>query len=329
MARTLTTPLDDATFEHALAVLDRARPSPGQDRLFQLLNLAVWIAVTLAGVYFVLRRTGGLAPGSLAGITIAWAIALVYVAIVPLFVVNWPLVRKLWRAARRQRQLATSLKRRISDQFRVRRRERRLLHLTTFILNIVGLIVAVGALAGVLLAATAGDPVAPRLALYAVAAVFGVSCMFLHFMARGRERLKVIADLRTTLIAAHDPADERQLTAEAYDEIAHIERGQIAADRRRSVKAASKKSFARTYAAKEHRAVREVKQALPPDTLMRVQACIDTLTRNPEETASEIRSGVSYTPIPGTTLELGYAVDTGAREIKVLSVSPVAGEWPL
>ena len=314
--------LDDATFEHALAVLDRARPSPLEDRLFGVMNLAVWMAVTLTGVYFVLRRTRELEPGSPAGITIAWTIALIYVAIVPLFVVNWPLVRKLWRAARRRRQLATSLKRRIADQFRVRRRERRLLHMTTFGLNVAGFIVAVGAAAGLVLELTSGEPVGPRLWVYGVTAVFGLSCMFLHFMARGRERLQVIAELRSSLLAAHDPSDERQLTPEAYDEITHIERGQIAADRRRSVRSASKKAFAFTYAAKEHRAVRDAKQALPPETLVRVQAFIDTLTRRPEGVTVDMRGGVAYVRVPDTALELGFTVDADSREIRLLSVEP-------
>jgi hypothetical protein len=286
------------------------------------MNLAVWMAVTLTGVFFLLRRMGLLESGSLAGRSIAWGIAVIYVSIVPLFVMNWRLVRRLRRAARQRRRLATSFKRKLTDQFRARRRERRVLHLTTFILNVAGLIVAVVAAAGLLLELASGAPVAPRLTLYAVAGVFGVSCMFLHFMARGRERLDVIADLRTSLLAAHDPADERQLSPEAYDEIARIERGQIATDRRRSVRAASVKSVEQMYGTREHRAVRDAKHAMPPETLMCVQACIDTLTRGPALSTVDTRGEITYVRVPGTALELGFTVDDVAREIKLLTVEP-------
>jgi hypothetical protein len=180
------------------------------------------------------------------------------------------------------------------------------------------------ALLAILLELLLGDREIPRVTFWVVAMVFGTSCMCLHFIARGRERLQVIAELRSSLLASNDPTDPYQLSNEEYDEITRIERGEIDADRRRSIRSASGRVLQQTYGSKEHRAVREAKLALPPEVLVRVQASIDSLVREPRAVRATTRDGVSYLRVPDTPLEVGFSVDSKAREIKVLSLLPVS-----
>jgi hypothetical protein len=318
------THLDAGAFEQALAVLDRAQPSAREDWLFRLLNLAVWGAVTLTAFYLVMHLLPGFEHGSEA-LWLARAIAVLFVAIVPVFVVNWRLVKKLRTAARQRRRLAPSFRRRLMNRFKARRRQHRLINLATLVLSLVGYVVAVVALLG-LIVELLPDP-APlntgRVTLYSVAVVFGLSCVFLHFMARGRERLQVIAELRSSLLASRSSANDSQLSPEDYDEITRIERGQIAADRRRSVKAAARESLEYAYGLREHRAFREAKLQLSPETLMRVQACIDQLTSGPGAVAGIGRAddATAYIHVPETSLQIGFTVDRDAREIRLLSLS--------
>src|SRR4029077_14907490 len=130
--------------------------------------------------------------------------------------------------------------------------------------------------------------------------------------------------LKASLLAGRNAANETQLAAEDYDELTRIERAQISADRRRSLKAASGKSLDSQYSSKEHRSVRDAKLALVPETLVKVQACIDRLVAHPPayDEATQIRDRVSYVRVPDTSLEIGFSVDREAREIKVLSLGP-------
>jgi hypothetical protein len=257
---------------------------------------------------------------------IARAIALIYVGIIPLFMLNWRLIRKLRQAAQMRTRLAPSWRRRVTDQFKARRRSHRLANVATFALCLLGYLVVTLGLIGLLFELVPGPFSSPRAILYATASVFGLSCISLQFIARGREQLQVIAELRSSLLADRS-ASESRLTGEDYDEITRLERGQIASDRRRSFRAASSDgSLERTYSAKEHRGVRDAKLSLAPEILVRVQACIDRLTLRTGAVASatQARDGISYMRVPDTPLEIGFRVDTAAREIRVLSLGPAS-----
>ena len=152
--------------------------------------------------------------------------------------------------------------------------------------------------------------------------LFGASCWFLDFMTRGRERLEVITELKSSLLGSRNAANETQLAAEDYDEITRLERAQISSDRQRSLKAASTISMDDEFSSKENRAVREAKQALAPAAVAKVQACIDRLTADPraQNAMKETRDGITYIRVPDTPLEIGFKIDWEAREIKVLSL---------
>jgi hypothetical protein len=186
MAQSRPTYLDAGMFEQALAVLERARPSPRENQLFGLLNLLVWGAVGLTTVYLLLRLS--VFHIERPPVWIAWAIALIYIVIIPVFILNWRLVTKLRRAARLRRRLAPSFRRRLMDQFTARRRQRRLANLATLALSLLGYLVAIPALLGLIseLFPAETRSILQPIDAFAVATVFGLSCIFLHFMARGR-----------------------------------------------------------------------------------------------------------------------------------------------
>ena len=317
MSQSLPTHLDSAMFAQAWGVLERAQPTPRENLLFRTLNLMVWGAVGLTSLFLLLRWLG--VPSGGAFLWVARAIALLYVLIVPVFLLNWRLVKKLFRAARSRRMLEPSFRQRLAGLFKARRRRHRLANLATFALSILGGLVAGASLLG-MISEMLPDGNAARFRVFSVATVFGLSCVFQHFIARGRERLAVIAELQSSLLAGRNAANESQLTAEEYDEITRIERGQILSDRRRSIKSAARESLEQTYSSKEHRAVRDAKLALPPETLVKVQACLDRLTADPplDDETLDTRAGISYIKVPDTALEMRFSVDREAREIKVL-----------
>jgi hypothetical protein len=345
MAQSRSTHLDRHLFEQALGVLERERPSRLEDRLFRFLNQLVWGALALTALYLLLLWPFGL--GQDAARPVARAAALLYILVIPVFLLNWRLVNKLRRAARWRRRLAPTWQSRLMQQFSIRRGQRWLYNLPTLVLSVVlGYPATLVGLVG-LFFELIRDPIdRARLTVAVAIAVFGLSCIFLHFIARGRERLAVLADLTASLLGSRSAANEGLLTNEQYDEIIKIERAQIVTDRRRSLQAATGESvlsrivrallFWRKpsrqapdvkYASKESRSVREAKKALAPAVLSRVQACIDRLTSAPRAEArnTQARDGVSYIRVPDTLLELGFTVDWEGREIRLLSLGSTGG----
>jgi hypothetical protein len=323
MDRSRTTHLDSRVSEQALAVLERERPSPREELLFRLLNQLVWGAVGMTALYLLLRR---FEVDEDAARPVAWAAAVIYILIIPFFILNWRLVHRLQRAARLRKALAPSLRRRLMDAFTARRGQRRLANLATLALTLLGGVIVLVGVFGLmveLIRFVIGDSmVRARLILAAVMTVFGLSCIFLHFMARGRERLQIVVELRSSLLGSRNAANETQLAAEDYDEITRIERAQISSDRKRSLRAASDVRLQNPFSSKENRAVRDAKLALAPDSMANVQACIDRLIADPRADVerTQTRDGISFVRVPETSFEIGYSVDWEACEIKILSL---------
>jgi len=313
--------LDSVTFEQALAVLERERPSPLQDHLFRVLSVLIWGAIGLTALYLLLQ-TPALAPG-LASFHFARAAAVFYVLIIPVFVLNWQLVIKLRTAAKMRNRLATSWKRRLMQSFVEKRRQRRLSTLATLALSGLGYVVGSVGVVGLVMELTRNSTDGgARLTVAAVMIVFGISCIFVHFMARGRERIEVIGELRSSLLRQHTAGSETQVAGALYDQITRIERTQIAADRLRSIKAAAAIPAQELFSLKEHRGVHQARVALPPPAAASVQAYIDRLLANPgaDGDIQDTADGISHVRVPDTVLEIGFTVDWTAREIKLLSL---------
>jgi hypothetical protein len=171
-------------FEQALAVLDRERPSPREDTLFNLLYILVWSVVGMTALYLLLRLRG--VPLGAGYLWIARAVALLYVMILPTLFFNSQLVQKLRRAARLRRRLSPTFKRRLADHFKARRHQHQLTNLATLTLGLIGQAIAVLGLLGLFFQLLPdGNPINPaRFTFFLVAGVFGVSCFSLHARTR-------------------------------------------------------------------------------------------------------------------------------------------------
>jgi hypothetical protein len=307
--------------KQAWVVLERAQPTRREETLFRALGALVWAALTLTVLYLGARLA--LFSPSLTSGWVARAIAVLYGAILPLLLLNARLVRKLWSAIRAERMHEPSLRAQVTAGFRTRWRAQRLVSIATFLLSGVGLLVGgLGVLGIVLELFPDGQPVPANLTLWSTAVAFGLSCLLIRFIARGRQRIAAINELRQRLLANQTAGNESQLAPKEYDAITRIERAQITADRRRSVRSSLKEPLDQAFSLREHRAFREAKVPLGPETLVSVQACLDQIVANPDS-----GRGVVDTPgrprrvqVTGTDLHVTFVVDQDAREIRVLSL---------
>lgn len=322
MNKAATAQLDDRQFERALSIVERERPTPLQARRFQLLQLVVWGAFlfTAAWLYLVFGFSASTAYPAL-----MLALAC-YLAVIPLFLLNLVMIRQLWRAAVLRRTLRlTEL---LRPHFRKRRLRHRVYNRVTFAMSLFGYIVC---LLGLMLLAA---PDAAGLLTATIVFFWGLSCIAIHFMARGAERFRVISDLRAALLKgkASSPAGTSEpvvVAAEHYDAISRLERAQIRHDRQRSI-ASGMHMKSQGYVMRVSRSVRETEQTLEPTELVSLHATLYRLSRDPAAVSgvTDPETGQVFTPIPGTPFEIGFSVDETHREVRVYSLRRVDAATP-
>jgi hypothetical protein len=313
--------LSPQVFEQAQAVLDRERLSARELFLFHLLRQFVWAAVALTGLYVFLRVRVNLDPGELK--FVAWAVAALYIAIVPLLIMNSRVVAKLWRTARFQNSLEPVWERRLKDLVRRHRSRHPVEYVTTLLLIVLFGLPALIVGAGGLLLELTGEASVEGITIAVVGIMFGLSCLLLRFTAIGRDRLEALEELRASLRNSRTTGSEdRQVPGRVYDAIARLQRQQLAEDRQRVIASITETGLRRRYSSREHRSVRNTRVALSSEAALRVQACIDTLTLSPSDCQpSRVVDNVSFLPVEGTSLEIGFTVDHEAREIRILSMT--------
>jgi hypothetical protein len=315
MDEVATTYLDSRQFEQALAILERERPSPSDERRFRLLNQVVWSAVFLTlGWFFLLPSNPAVARWLLI------AAVFFYVVSVAMVAANVGLGRKLVRAAMLRRSLR--LWPRLRPSFKARRRRHAVQNLVTLVLTLVGYPIFLFGVFGLLIELldsrdSAGLPLA------VVQTVFGLGCISIHFIARGKERLEVISELRSDLVARRSTAGTRvEVSEDKYEQIASIERAQIARDRRRSLARPAKDT--QGYVLRLHRSLREAEAQLEPEVLMQVRECARQLLVDPAGNPGGSPSEWSYAEVPGAGYELAFTVDHARREVHVMELRPLA-----
>ena len=320
MADAATTTLTNRQYEQALAILERERPSPAQEQRFRLLNQAVWGALLFSFVYGVMFPVAG-AQRAYPALLLA---AFCYVLTVPLFFLNLGLVRKLQRAATLRKSLR--LAEWLQPFFSRRRHSHPVYNAITLALSAIGYPVCVVGVVGLVLSLL--DPSSDGLALSTILIVFGLTCIFIHFIARGAERLKVIAELRSGLLAAApsssgDNQESVHVRVEDYDEIAGIEREQIRSDRTRSV-ARGHRAASTGYVLRLSRQLRDMESELGEDARRLVDERVQQLLAEPEpaDARAEYGTGLFRIDVPGTRFEIAYLVDHERREIRACSLAP-------
>ena len=315
---TTVTP-DRQLFAQALAVLERERPTRRAELLFHLLN-GLWLGALLLTVLYIIQLQTFEVSQDKAR-PIAWAAASFYVLIVPFSLLNLGFLSQIRRAASLQRQLNPNWKLGLQARFSDRRGQRTIANLATSVLYLgVGLVFVLAGGLGLYVQLFIGPAVPVQLALVMVLTFFGVTAVLLPYVAKGRERLQVIAALRTSLLAEQ---------TDAYDEMARFDRNRVRADRERSIKMFNRSGAKATvgessYSYQESRAVRDAKQALASTELMGVLAHIDRLSAEPPHgNETDSHGQISYDRIEGTHLELAYSIDHEARDVRLISLAPL------
>ena len=177
--------------------------------------------------------------------------------------------------------------------------------------------------AGGLLLELTGEASVEGITIAVVGIMFGLSCLLLRFTAIGRDRLEAVEELRASLRNSRTTGSEdRQVPGRVYDAIARLQRQQLAEDRQRVIASITETGLRRRYSSREHQSVRNARVALSSEAALRVQACIDEVTLSPSDCQpSRVVDNVSFLPVEGTTLEIGFTVDHAAREIPILSLT--------
>jgi hypothetical protein len=318
MAERATAQLTSRQYRRALEIVERETPTPQQSRWFRRLQQTVWSALLFSAAWVVIARYYSFEPAYPA---LLLAVAC-YVALIPLLVVNLGMVRRLIRAARLRRILGLAAG--LDPHFRERRRHNRWINRLTLVMSVVGYFsLAIGLL---LLFLELLEPDPWGLAIIAVTFAWGLSCVALHFMARGVERLQVISYLHDALVEsmASQPAGTAApvtIPAEHYDAISRLERAQVQADRKRSI-AAGLQERADSYVLRLSRSFVKEEQDLDGEVLSIVNEALYRLTRNPPGAPAAPQP--SFVPVPGTPLEMVCQVDHDRREVRVYSLRDTA-----
>ena len=153
--------------------------------------------------------------------------------------------------------------------------------------------------------------------------VVAFSLILMHYMRKGRERLRMVESLRSSLLGHVD--ERTPLPSTDYAQIARIERAQILYDRQQSIRTRSKKAEKSIYVVQMSRAVIKARAELDDETKMRVEEEIDELASKPRVGGlkEDAEAGIVHLRVPGTSAEIGYSVDDKARRIKVHSLRPL------
>jgi hypothetical protein len=310
--------LTSQQFEQALAILQAEQPLQRQEGLFRLLRQAVWGTMLFLSVYILTVTVAG-AKRAYPALLIAVGCSL---ATTVLFFVNLGLMNKLRRAASLRRQLRLS--ERLRASFRARRRHHPIRNAVTFAVSVVGVLTSAVGLFG--LVESLREPDAFGFEFAASLTVFGFTCVCIHFMARGAERLTVIAELRSSLLegrnASNAPAERPiALAAADYDEISEMERRQISRARERSVEI-GRASNRESYVLKTSQAFRHSAIGLEAGIRGSIDERIHKLLVDPTPRDARLdeATGLRYVTVPDTPLEIAYTVDHDRRELRAFAL---------
>ena len=247
-----------------------------------------------------------------------------FLSLVPLWILNLGLVRKLWGMARARHRLG--LNEALVPAFRAERSKHRLWNILTASLAVLALVVILFGTVGVMTESTfsLGD----KVILLTVLPIVGLSFGSIHYVRRGMERLGVVerlySDLQPLVNAEAAPGDVK-IPEHDYEIIARLERNQITERREQSAARATHDPNAFGYAVQLSFAAQEAKDGLPAEEQNRVDEEILRLVREPQ---SEMRRSVPDTDglhtvrVKDSAVDLRYRIDDAAQRIQIARIVP-------
>jgi hypothetical protein len=168
--------------------------------------------------------------------------------------------------------------------------------------------------------------------LIMVVLVLFLSFVSIHYIRRGMERIAVVEGLRDAVSRGRNEDDEVEVSGEAYDLIANMERDQIIRERQsRLQRAAEKRPDEFGYAVQTSFAAQDAKGLLPEDQGGLVDAQIQRLARDPgtDRARSHIdgRTKLHRLSVEGAPVSVEYEIDDQAQVVRVMRIeaSPPGG----
>jgi hypothetical protein len=325
--------LDAQELESALGILQREQvacvPTERERRLYRWFNIcvystaALWVFVSASSVFIISR-----APGDIVNsdrfVAILGFISLVNgvltVGAVVLLLLNWGLIRKLYRHAQLRKRL--KLANYFANAFSAERKTTVVRNVTTLLMSIAGWLLILTSfflVGGFILASIEGITANAGLdvvyfVIVILIALVGVSLISFRYVQRGKQRLEVVMRLQTTLTkqaTRGDEAKEVEVLPEDYNAIATFERQHIIHDRANSIASGRTQADGPSYLCQSSRQMHLAKSKLTPELLVKVEGAIAELLIAPPlaVAANDAQPERSTMPVAGTGLWIEYDVD--------------------
>jgi hypothetical protein len=148
--------------------------------------------------------------------------------------------------------------------------------------------------------------------------LIGYMYVWLHYLRRGENRLRIVARLRSSLSNSGG-----QLSPSDYNQIARIRQGLISIERAESIQKFSPKKLA-FFVQKSH-SVQAKQLELDPTGRLQVQAAVESLADGAGGMEDGGEAGeLCWLKVPETTVEIGYFIDKIDRRIRVASLRRAA-----
>jgi hypothetical protein len=325
--------LDARQLDTALDILRKEQkanlPSRRENAFYALLNTSVYTCM-LAFVTFAILNfaktddiavpcTDDLVSCALDTFAIIWIVSGLLAVI--LFLLNFPLLSKLWRQLKFVRRLGLSEF--ATMLWRERQLSSRIFQLTTLILGLVaGLFIGV-------ISILLGKPIYIVLGFF-VGTTIGITG-FIRQRKLQLEAMSQITGLEQTLADYKTTAEQRgvshiELPSNEFEEIARIETARIRRQRAEAIENFDKSKDAQ-YVVMKSNAIRQALATLDIDTRLRVEEVIETLGREAKSNAriNAPTEEVMRLRVPEENLEIVYCVEETHQRLKVLSLESAAG----
>jgi hypothetical protein len=254
---------------------------------------------------------------------------LISLATLVLFVLNYGLMRKLYRHAQLRRRLKLAYY--FAPAFSAERRQDRLKNALTMMVVAIGALFVLTGILGMVASVLAvrsqsgsltGEQflVLAGVSLAMLGGGLGLAC--LHFVRRGKQRLELVLRLEQAL--AKQAGDGSQaggalLSSEEYHALAGLERTQIIRDRVSSIVSGRQENAALGYMCQTSRQMQEAKTRLPPELLAKVEDEITRLLADPMPAgaAADPATGARRIPVAGTSLAIEFDVDPNRHLVRL------------
>ena len=336
--------LDAQGLEAALGILHREQaaylPTRREDLLYRAFNVSAFTMAGVAAIVIfllpVMDDMAGVLEERLFGAMIAVlfiAGGLLSVVTLVLFILNFGLIRKLYRHAQLRRRLKLAFY--FAPVFSAQRRQTRVKNVLTMLIIVIGVLFGLagilGAVVSVLLWASRGfltlnaaqALVGVGFSLAVLGGGLGLAC--LHFVRRGKQRLDLVMRLERTLAeqaASASDAGGAMLSQDEYHAIAGLERTQIIRDRASSIVSGRQEKAAATYMCQTSRQMQEAKTKLPPELRAKVESEITRLLADPTPVSAPADpvTGARRIPVAGTPLAIDFDVDPNRHLVRLYGI---------